>query len=329
MLAGRSHPNPETPMTERWRELLMKDHETTERVFAAAEKAFAAPAGPSPGLVANLRAYLVDYVDRCHNQKEERAVFPALERAGVPVDGGPVAVMLEEHRRANELVGTIDAAARAFGGGDRGALAPLGEAFHAYAALCKDHFWKENDILYPLATRVLSPEVQAGIVPAIEAVEAERGPETRAQAYALAEEIVGAVELPDLSYGVGRDVLAAILNTLPIELSFVDQDDRVQYFSHEHGEKIFGRTRGAIGTNVRNCHPEKSVHLVEQILADFKAGRRDVAEFWIEMGPRKVHIRYWPVRDREGRYVGCLETVQDVAPIQRLQGERRLLSEAA
>jgi hypothetical protein len=109
----------------------------------------------------------------------------------------------------------------------------------------------------------------------------------------------------------------------------VDQDDTVAYFSHENGEKIFPRTRGAIGTNVRNCHPEKSVHLVEAILADFKAGRRQVAEFWIDVGPRKVHIRYWPVHARDGRYLGCLETVQDVAAIQRLTGQRRLLAEVA
>jgi DUF438 domain-containing protein len=313
---------------ETWRELLMADHETTERVFAAAEKALAAPGGPSPGLVANLREYLVGYVDRCHNQKEERTVFPLLERAGMPIHGGPIAVMLAEHAEAKVLVGRIDDAARAFVAGDSARLGELREAFGAYAELCKGHFWKENDILYPMAMRMLDDATQAGIVAAIEAVEAELGPDTRARYYRVAEEIVRATELEDLSYGVDREVLAAILNTLPVELSFVDHEDRVRYFSHERGEKIFPRSRGAIGTNVRNCHPEKSVHLVERILADFKAGRRDVAEFWIDMGPRKVHIRYWPVRDAAGRYLGCLETVQDVAPIQRLEGQRRLLAEA-
>ncbi len=163
---------------------------------------------------------------------------------------------------------------------------------------------------------------------AIEGVEAERGPDTRARYYRIAAELEQATSLEDLSYGVDRDVLAAILNTLPVELSFVDHEDKVRYFSHERGEKIFPRSRGAIGTDVRNCHPSKSVHLVERILADFKAGRREVAEFWIDMGPRKVHIRYWPVRAEDGRYLGCLETVQDVAPIQRLTGQRRLLDEA-
>jgi uncharacterized protein len=316
-------------MSTTWRELLMTDHETTERVFAAMEKAFAASGGPSPGMVANLREYVVGYVDRCHNQKEERGVFPLLERAGMPRQGGPLAVMLAEHARAKELVATLDSAAAAYAAGDRGRLDELRAAFEEYAELCKGHFWKENDILYPMALRLLDEDDQAGIVPCIEAVEAELGPDTRARYYRIAEEIISGADLKDLSHAVDREVLAAILNTLPVELSFVDHEDRVQYFSHEHAEKIFPRSRGAIGTNVRNCHPQKSLHMVEQILADFKAGRREVAEFWIDMGPRKVHIRYWPVRDTGGRYLGCLETVQDVTGIQKLAGQRRLLDQAA
>jgi len=316
-------------MTTTWRELLLTDHETTERVFAAAEKAFASPGGPTPGFVANLREYLVGYVDRCHNQKEERTVFPLLERAGIPVQGGPIAVMLAEHAEAKQLVGRIDLAAAAFVAGDRARLGELTDLFDAYAALCKQHFWKENDILYPMAVRVLDASTQAGIPAAIEAVEAELGPDTRQRYYRIADELQRGVELQDLSHGVDRDVLAAILNTLPVELSFVDHEDRVRYFSHENGEKIFPRTRGAIGADVRNCHPQKSVHLVEKIIAELKAGARQVAEFWIDMGPRKVHIRYWPVRDPAGRYLGCLETVQDVAAIQRLAGQRRLLDEVA
>ena len=316
-------------MSTTWRELLMTDHETTERVFAAMEKAFAAPGGPSPGMVANLREYVVGYVDRCHNQKEERTVFPLLGRAGLPTQGGPLAVMLAEHGRAKELVAELDRAAAAYAGGDRGRLAELRTAFDAYAGLCKEHFWKENDILYPMAVRMLGEAEQAGIVPGIEAVEAELGPDTRARYYRIAEEIIRGAELEDLSYGLDREVLAGILNALPVELSFVDHEDRVRYFSHERGEKIFPRTRGALGTNVRNCHPEKSVHMVEAILADFRAGRREVAEFWIDMGPRKIHIRYWPVRDEAGKYLGTLETVQDVSGIQKLTGQRRLLDQAA
>jgi DUF438 domain-containing protein len=99
-------------------------------------------------------------------------------------------------------------------------------------------------------------------------------------------------------------VLAAILNTLPVELSFIDHEDRVRCFSHKHGEKFFPRSRGAIGMAVRNVHPPKSLNLVYEILTDFKAGARDAAEFWIDTGERKVHIRCWPVRGPDGCYPG-------------------------
>jgi len=178
-----------------------------------------------------------------------------------------------------------------------------------------------------MARRVMTDADGQAVVAGIERTEAAIGPETRKQYYALADRITTSGGLEDLSFGVERDVLAAVLNTLPVELSFVDKDDRVRYFSHENGEKIFPRTRGAIGMAVQNCHPEKSVHLVNRILADFKAGRRSVAEFWIEMGGRKVYIRYFPVRNPAGEYLGTLEVVQDIAPIQRLTGERRLLAE--
>src|SRR5512145_259360 len=167
------------PMHEKsltWTEILMKDHEMTERVFAAAEKAFAEAADPTPGLVANLREYLVTYVDRCHNQKEERALFPLLARRGIPSDGGPVAVMLAEHAQARALVDRIDAAAVGYLAGEKARLGELKAAFAEYAALNKPHYWKENDILYPRANRVLSPEDGEALVDEIEEIEEELGP---------------------------------------------------------------------------------------------------------------------------------------------------------
>ena len=312
-------------MSQNWDELLKQDHEITERVFAAMETQFASAAGPSPAQVGRLVQYLNEYVDQCHNQKEELHLFPRLEQAGVPRHAGPLGVMLQEHEKAREILSRLVPLGTAVASGDRGRLTELRAAFDEYAALCKDHFWKENDILYPLAQRVLGDRDAAAIVRGIEEVEAAAGEGTRARYYRIAQELIDQGQLRDLSYGVERDVLAAILNTLPVELSFIDHEDRVRYFSHEHGEKIFGRTRGAIGMEVQNCHPPKSLHLVNQILADFKAGVRDVAEFWIDMGERKVHIRYWPVRGDDGRYLGTLETVQDVTAIRALSGERRLL----
>lgn len=314
-------------MSQRWDELLKRDHEVTERVFAAMEAKFSCADPPPPALVGLLVQYL-HYVDQCHNQKEELHLFPRLEEMGMPRHGGPLGVMLQEHDRAREILARLAPLATAYAAGDRQTLAELAAAFAEYAALCKDHFWKENDILYPMALRMLDDGQAAEVVAGIEQVEAALGAGTRAHYYRIAEEIVGRAELADLSFGLERDVLAAILNTLPVELSFIDHEDRVRYFSHEHGEKIFGRTRGAIGTAVHNCHPPKSLHLVNQILADFKAGRREVAEFWIDMSGRMIHIRYWPVRGDDGRYLGTLETVQDVTAIRRLTGEQRLLGPA-
>jgi hypothetical protein len=311
-------------MSQRWDELLKRDHEVTERVFAAMETKLSAAEGPPPALVGLLVDYL-HYVDHCHNQKEELHLFPRLEAKGMPRHGGPLGVMLQEHEQAREILARLVPLATAYAGGNRGQLAELRVAFGEYASLCKDHFWKENDILYPMALRMLSDVEAAEVVAGIEQVEASLGAGTRERYYRLAEEIVERAELRDLSYGLERDVLAAILNTLPVELSFIDHEDRVRYFSHEHGEKIFGRTRGAIGTAVQNCHPPKSLHLVNRILADFKAGKRDAAEFWIEMAGRMVHIRYWPVRGDDSRYLGTLETVQDVTAIRKLTGEQRLL----
>ena len=315
-------------MSQRWDELLKQDHEITERVFAAMEEIFASQSGPTPAQVAGLLDYVRNYVDQCHNMKEERHLFPLIEQRGIPRDGGPLAVMLGEHELGRAILAHLAPLAEGFVAGDRSALPGLRAAFEEYAGLCKDHFWKENDILYPLAQRVMAEADGAAVVAGILEVEAGLGPQTRARYYAIADEIIKAGELQDLSYGLDREVLAAMLNALPVELSFIDHEDRVRYFSHEHGEKIFGRSRGAIGTAVQNCHPQKSVHMVNQILADFKAGTREVAEFWIDLGGRKVHIRYWPVRSPEGRYLGTVETVQDVTGIQKLAGQHRLLDGA-
>jgi PAS domain S-box-containing protein len=119
--------------------------------------------------------------------------------------------------------------------------------------------------------------------------------------------------------------LDAVLNALPVDISFVDADDAVRYYNEPAGGRIFPRTKGVIGRKVQDCHPQKSVDKVEQILVDFRAGRRERAEFWIELNGRLTFIRYFPVRDRAGDYLGCLEVTQDITEIKRIEGEKRLL----
>ncbi len=117
--------------------------------------------------------------------------------------------------------------------------------------------------------------------------------------------------------------LNAILRTLPIDISFIDADDRLKYWSP--GERIFPRTRTVIGRKVDYCHPPKSVHVVRRLIEEFKAGKRDMAEFWIRVNGRLIYIRYYPVRGENGEYLGTLEVVQDVTRIKELEGEKRLL----
>jgi|Deesub1362B_J571_1020462.scaffolds.fasta_scaffold00007_186 hypothetical protein len=131
----------------------------------------------------------------------------------------------------------------------------------------------------------------------------------------------GDLEL-DVGYLSPKEI-NAIFKTLPVDITFIDKDDRVRFFSG--GDRIFTRTHSVIGRPVQLCHPPKSVHIVNKILKEFKEGRRDVAEFWIQMNGRFVHIRYFPVRDEDGNYLGTLEVTQDVTEIRKLEGEKRLL----
>jgi len=130
-----------------------------------------------------------------------------------------------------------------------------------------------------------------------------------------------------LDLGTGRlslEQVDMLLRHLPVDLSFVDADGYVRYYS-ETQERLFPRTPGAIGRHVTNCHPPKSVHMVEEILRAFAGGERDVAEFWIEMQGKFIHIRYFAVRNPTKEYLGCLEVTQDVTGIRALKGQRRLL----
>lgn len=120
--------------------------------------------------------------------------------------------------------------------------------------------------------------------------------------------------------------LESIFNHLPVDLTFIDENDIVRYFSHGK-ERIFVRTKAVIGRSVQNCHPPQSVHVVNQLLADFKAGVKDEEDFWIPIMDKFVYIRYFAVRDEEGNYLGTLEFTQNIKPIQELTGQKRILSQ--
>ncbi|MCJ7792069.1 MAG: PAS domain-containing protein [Dehalococcoidia bacterium] len=123
---------------------------------------------------------------------------------------------------------------------------------------------------------------------------------------------------------LSQELLAGILEAIPIEISFVDDKDLVKFWN-KHETRIFRRPVSVIGKSVQNCHPKHSLDKVSQLLSDFKAGKRDSAEFWIDLKGRKVYIRYFAVRSKAGRYLGTLEVTQDITEIKKIEGEKRLL----
>jgi len=116
------------------------------------------------------------------------------------------------------------------------------------------------------------------------------------------------------------------LNGLPIEITFIDKNDTVRYFSDQK-DRIFVRTKSVIGRKVQNCHPPQSVDIVEKILSDFKEGKRDYADFWINFKGRLIFIKFIAIRDESSNYLGTTEFTMDITDIKKLEGEKKLLDE--
>lgn len=123
---------------------------------------------------------------------------------------------------------------------------------------------------------------------------------------------------------LSQEQLAGILETIPVEISFINENDVVKFWN-KHETRIFKRPTSVVGKSVQNCHPKQSVDKVNKILSDFKAGKRDSAEFWIDLREKKVYIRYFAVRNKAGKYLGTLEVTQDITKIKEIEGEKRLL----
>ena len=119
--------------------------------------------------------------------------------------------------------------------------------------------------------------------------------------------------------------IVLVFSHLPVDITFVDENNKVRFFSTPK-ERIFHRTNAVIGRDVHNCHPKESVHVVEQIVEAFRAGKKDKADFWISMrNGKRVLIQYFAVRNEHNEYKGVIEVTQEISEIQRLEGDRRIL----
>ncbi len=115
-----------------------------------------------------------------------------------------------------------------------------------------------------------------------------------------------------------------IFKHLPFDVTYVDENDEVRYYNKGE-DRVFPRSPGIIGRQVKYCHPPKSVHIVEKIVEAFKSGEQSEANFWINFHDKFVYIQYFAVRDNQGHYKGVLEITYDAKTVRSLEGEQRLL----
>jgi DUF438 domain-containing protein len=259
--------------------------------------------------------------------REENVLFPVLEKHGIIE---PPAIMWTEHDKIREAKRQINGLVKDYDGADFEEFkTKLGEAAKALSDMLPNHFYKENNILFPTALRV----VDAAEWPSIRTEFDEIGyccftpPQLIAEAAVKEGKVEAKAAEGAWQFETGsleRDELEPILDTLPFDVSFVDRNDAVKYYN-KADKRLFVRTKAVLGRSVQNCHPQKSVHMVNKIVSAFKSGKKDVAEFWITVNERFVHIRYFAVRDKDGKYLGTMEVAQDLTDIRKLEGQRRLL----
>jgi DUF438 domain-containing protein len=262
-----------------------------------------------------------------HYLREENVLFPYLDKHGVKE---PPAVMWMEHDQIRELKkGLFDLYENREKVPYETFAKNLKESAIVLSEMLSNHFFKENNILFQMAMKAVSEEEWKLINGEFAEVgyccftPASATAEREGTAAASAEEAGrGRIDLGTGS--MTREEIECLFNSMPVDVTFVDADDRVRYFSTTK-DRIFVRTKAVIGRKVQMCHPQKSVHVVNAILEDFRAGKREEAFFWITLGGKFIYIRYFPVRNEKGEYLGCLEVTQDLTEIKKLEGQKRLL----
>jgi DUF438 domain-containing protein len=261
-----------------------------------------------------------------HYQRKEHALFSCLERHGIT---GPSKVMWAKHDDIRNLLKRLGQCIQRESATVEGWKAKLLEPANAALSAVQEMIYKEDNILLPMSLETLSEDEWAEIWAVSPKygwciVEPQQGykPPLSAISESINIPASGSLMLP--TGNITLEQLVAVFSTLPVDLTFVDADDRVAFFT-EGPDRIFARSKAIIGRKVQHCHPPRSVETVDQILNDFRAGRQNVAEFWINFHEKFVHVRYFAVRNAKGEYMGTLELTQDLTPLRALQGERRLL----
>ena len=261
-----------------------------------------------------------------HYLKKENLLFPYMEQHGITA---PPKVMwgVDDDIRA-----MVKEALRLMSGAEGDAQRIIGMVELAMTK-ASEMIFKEENILLPMAIETLTQNEWENIAKEsgdlgyclIPVPPEYKQDVSKTEDKSILEDVPSAMVVMPTGRFMPEE-LSAMLNALPVDITFVDRDDTVKYFS-EGSERIFPRTKAIIGRKVINCHPPASMHIVEKILADFKAGKKEHEDFWLSVGGRFILIRYYAVRSPQGDYLGTLEVTQDIGPIQGITGEKRLVSD--
>ena len=262
-----------------------------------------------------------------HYARKEYLFFPNLEKKGI--DAPPKVMWAVDDEIRNEMKDILSDLSRV----DHD-LVKTKIKISANIKKIRDMIFKENNILIPLLVETLSffdwimvdsasDEIGYFIEPPKEKWTDKKNTDPVEETKPIKEKVIG-----EVSFDTGSlqpDVLNAMMNTLPLDMTFVDSEGYVKYFT-QGKERIFDRPITIIGRHVSMCHPPASVHIVTDIIESFRSGKKDHEDFWIRMKDMFVYIRYFAVRDPKGAFLGTLEVTQNIKPITELEGEKRLVS---
>ncbi len=262
-----------------------------------------------------------------HYLREENVLFPLVEKHGITE---PPAIMWMEHdqiRDKEKMLRSLTEKWNTISFDDF--KKQLTDASEPVCRMLPSHFFKENNMLFPTALQVARSEEWEDARNEFDEIgyccftpqPLTSRPPTEKQ---KPEEFPTAGILQFETGSLSKEEMEGILNALPVDISFVDKEDRVKYFN-KADKRIFVRTKAVIGRSVQLCHPEKSVHIVNKIIETFKDGEKDTAEFWITINERLIHIRYFAVKNKDRKYLGTMEVTQDITEIKKIEGQKRLL----
>jgi DUF438 domain-containing protein len=265
-----------------------------------------------------------------HYQRKEYLVFPFLEKSEIT---GPPKVMWGKHDEIRDQLKGCISLLREQELSKQDLSDSLEVLYRPVLKALKDMVQKEEEILLPMCMDVLTTEdwwnvhmqtLEFGFT--LYDPEIEWTPEGFSKDFedaTITTTSKGSIQLPSGSLSV--EEIMAIFNTAKFDMTFVDRNDKVKYFTQGQ-HRIFARSRTIINRDVRLCHPPGSVHIIEKILEDFKSGKASHAPFWIQMKGKFILIEYYALRSEKGEYLGTLEVSQDMTEARSLDGERRILS---